>query len=322
MKAILIFLFFPVIVLSQPMPLPTSFHVLSIPGSARGWAMGNSGIASSIANQSLVYNVAKAAFTQHRHQGSLHYMPWLPGVNSDARLIHAGYLGSLGSAVMGVSVHYLHFGTLAIRDAGGATLGLYKAGEYSIAGSYGLQIGSQASLGTTLRYFAQVVPGVNANNRSSVCGDISYYQSIPLSDALHTLSIGAVVNNLGANIDLPTAAGVGLSYQSHSPDNNALAVTVEASKLLKEGWRGTRISCGAEYGVAESFFMRGGVHLEHVTKGNRKFFSLGAGYRGFVSDQHYGIDFFYLIPFGKQGAVSPFQNSFGFTLSLNIGHLE
>jgi hypothetical protein len=57
-------------------------------------------------------------------------------------------------------------------------------------------------------------------------------------------------------------------------------------------------------------------------KGNRKFFSLGAGYKGFVSDQSWGFDIHWLVPFGTATVASPFQNAYGITLSLNLGSFQ
>lgn len=301
----------------------TRFPSLTLSASSRGWGMGNTGIASSTANQSLSYNVAAAAFTPNFHQASMHYMPWLPGVSKDTRFVHADYLASTGKAsAFGLEVSYLDMGTLALRDDYGATLGLYKTSEYHIGTSYALQLGNGAALGATMRFFGNSMPAGILPNTYSVSGDIGYYQSCPLSDASKVLSWGAVVSNLGGNPYLPTTAGIGLAYCQHSETNDQLLVALDACRLLKDDWKGVRASIGAEYGFDESFFLRGGVGLENRYKGNRKYFSLGAGYKGFVSDQSWGVDIYYLIPFGVASGASPFEHAYGLTLFINIGNFQ
>jgi len=68
--------------------------------------------------------------------------------------------------------------------------------------------------------------------------------------------------------------------------------------------------------------LRGGLSWEHADRGNRKFVSLGVGYKGFVNDQSWGLDVHYLVPYGPSGNLSPYQHGFGLTLVINIGNFE
>ena len=313
MRAIILFLVLPVGLFAQV--VLTGFPSLTIPASSRGWAMGNTGIASSRENQSLSYNVAGSAFTHNFHQASVHFMPWLI---DDGKFVHADYLGSVGnSSAFGVAINFLDLGTVAIRDNNGATIGLYKANEYNIGSSCALQVAQHTSIGATLRFIGQSIPGGVINNSFSFCGDLGICQSFQLGDVARELSFGAVVSNLGANINLPSSAGIGITYIQHG-EGSDLSMSLDASRLLKDDWKGLLINAGAEYGFDDQLFLRGGLSLENASKGNRKYFSLGAGYKGFVSDQSWAVDIFYLIPFG----LSPFQNSYGLTLSINIGNFQ
>jgi hypothetical protein len=323
MKSILILVIFPFCVCAQGNLSLTNFPSLAVPASSRGWGMGNTGIAGSLENQSLSYNVARSAFTQNIHQASAHYMPWLPGISDDAKFIYADYLGSIGNtSAIGVAINFLDLGTLAMRDENGATLGMYKANEYNIGTSYALRLGEGASLGATFKFFGQSMPDAGVKNTFSLCGDLGYYQTIQLGDASHVLTCGATVNNLGANNNLPTTAGIGFAYTQNCETGDRFMLTLDALGLLRDDWNGLRFNAGAEYGFDEQFFLRCGASLENQSKGNRKFVSFGAGYKGFVSDQSWGLDIFYLVPFGAAGTVSPFQNSCGLTLSLNIGNIQ
>ncbi len=83
----------------------------------------------------------------------------------------------------------------------------------------------------------------------------------------------------------------------------------------KEELHEIKYSVGAEYWYANQFAVRGGYFHEHETKGNRKYFSVGAGLRLNV----FTIDFSYLIPV-KQN--NPLANTVRFTLGLDFQALR
>ncbi len=66
-------------------------------------------------------------------------------------------------------------------------------------------------------------------------------------------------------------------------------------------------SLGVEYWYDKQFAIRGGYFYEDKTKGNRKFFTLGAGLKYNV----FGLDFSYLIPTEQK---NPLENTLRFTL--------
>ena len=68
---------------------------------------------------------------------------------------------------------------------------------------------------------------------------------------------------------------------------------------------------GAEYWYDKQFAIRAGYFHESAMKGNRKFFTLGAGLRLKV----FGLDFSYLIPTEQQ---NPLANTLRFTLTFNF----
>jgi len=72
-------------------------------------------------------------------------------------------------------------------------------------------------------------------------------------------------------------------------------------------------SAGAEYTYQDSFAFRLGYFNEHETKGARKFFSLGAGFKYSVVK----IDVSYLLSASK--VPSPLENTLRFSLSFNLG---
>ncbi len=80
------------------------------------------------------------------------------------------------------------------------------------------------------------------------------------------------------------------------------------------------ISTGLEYWYNNQFAIRGGYFWEHQLKGNRKYFTLGAGIRYNV----FQLDLSYLIPayFGQNVQRSPLENTIRFTLGFNFDKLN
>ncbi|MDD3876849.1 MAG: type IX secretion system outer membrane channel protein PorV [Bacteroidales bacterium] len=76
---------------------------------------------------------------------------------------------------------------------------------------------------------------------------------------------------------------------------------------FKEEVREITISAGLEYWYDKQFAIRAGYFYEHATKGNRKYFTLGAGLKYNV----FGLDFAYLIPTEQR---NPLENTLRFSL--------
>lgn len=72
---------------------------------------------------------------------------------------------------------------------------------------------------------------------------------------------------------------------------------------------------GMEYWYDKQFSLRGGFFHEASTKGNRQYFTLGAGLRYNV----FGLDFAYLIPTQQR---NPLENTLRFTLVFNFDGLK
>lgn len=328
----LLVLLLPVCAFAQP----TAFPSLRIPYHSRGLAMGDIGIAVADENQQLYYNAAKTAFTHHFHQVSVSYAPQNSSLTPDSRIMNVNYAGNTSnSSALGASLTYFDYGTMHITDNYGATLVSYQPREYSLGISYAMQVAPTASLGVTMRAIGQNVYTDVPRNLLSACGDVSFYQYIPLHDDSRRIEWGMAVYHLGPKVvmpgsnektPLPLTAGLGIGYRYVNESGDLFVAGVDVVKPSAGGlfrnWGTVRVSMGAEYGVQGSFFLRGGVSLEGAQSGNRKFLSLGAGYKGFVLDQSWGIDLHYLVPFGALAAVSPFQNAVGLTLRVNIGNFQ
>jgi len=89
----------------------------------------------------------------------------------------------------------------------------------------------------------------------------------------------------------------------------------DTPNVLKEELAEIAWSIGMEYWYNKQFALRAGYFNEHQWKGNRKYFTVGAGLRLNV----FGLDFSYLIPTTQQ---HPLQNTLRFTLTFDIAGLS
>lgn len=305
-----------------PGPYVTGFPSLSVRPSSRSMGMGDLGMATSVGTQSLLYNPAMAAFGTYESQLSVSYFPWLRAISNDTRILNAACLLAVSDiSALGVNLTYLDMGQIDLRDNTGATLASYQTKDYRLGLSYALRVASQHSLSVALKGMGQQVFGVSSN-RYGVSSDIGYYGFGKLGSDNRRLHFGATVSHLGSVRSLPTTIACGLGYSYVSESGDQVTMGLDISRLLRDNWQGVRISAGMEYGFAETFFIRGGISLENAEKGDRNYFSVGAGYQGFVSDQSWGVDLHYLVPFGRGAPVSAFQNAFGITLFLKIGSYQ
>jgi hypothetical protein len=171
-----------------------------------------------------------------------------------------------------------------------------------------------------------------------------------------TWSLGAVLSNLGGKINygsgtdtenfIPTTLKVGGGLSFTADGRNRFNFIVDASKLMvptpdstknfnqypllkgvfgsfsdapggfKEEMQEIALAVGAEYWYNNIFALRAGYYGENKNKGNRKFFTAGAGAR--FMDK-YAVDFAYLFPV-TQG--SPLAQTLRITLSVGLNKAE
>jgi hypothetical protein len=81
---------------------------------------------------------------------------------------------------------------------------------------------------------------------------------------------------------------------------------------FREELREVSVASGIEYLYAGQFAVRAGYFDEHSTKGNRKYFTIGAG----VKYNVFQLDFAYLVP--RAGQSNPLANTFRFTLAFDF----
>lgn len=108
-----------------------------------------------------------------------------------------------------------------------------------------------------------------------------------------------------------TADGEKVIYKGMDPDVSVVQGMgqswYDAPGGFSEEMREFSFAIGVEYWYNKLFAIRGGFFYEDKTKGNRKFFTLGAGLKYNV----FSIDFAYLIPLEQQ---NPLENTLRFSL--------
>ena len=116
---------------------------------------------------------------------------------------------------------------------------------------------------------------------------------------------GKKVVEYGNDPDRSVVSGMFGSF-SDAPGVVTNTETGERS-VFKEEMREFTYSMGFEYWYDKQFAVRAGYFHEHATKGNRQYFTLGAGLKYNV----FGLDFAYLIPTETR---HPLENTLRFTL--------
>lgn len=195
--------------------------------------------------------------------------------------------------------------------------------------------------------------GSDAQAGNSVAADVGVYYTKPLRSTRNsTLSLGAQISNIGAKISytdnnnkdfLPTNLRLGGAYTTALDQYNSLTFILDFNKLMvpspganrdtvsllsgmfgsfsdapggfKEELQELMTSVGIEYWYRDIFAGRIGYFNENVNKGNRKYMTLGLGFR----KDNFGIDVAYVVPTNQR--EHPLAETLRFTLLMQIGSL-
>jgi hypothetical protein len=100
-------------------------------------------------------------------------------------------------------------------------------------------------------------------------------------------------------------------YNDISPISGIFKSFADASGGFKEELQEIYWGVGVEYAYNNQFFLRGGYHYENEFKGNRKYFTLGTGFKMSV----FSLDAAYLISMAQS---NPLDQTLRFTLSFDM----
>lgn len=104
-------------------------------------------------------------------------------------------------------------------------------------------------------------------------------------------------------------------YNDISPIKGIFKSFSDAPGGFKEELQEIQWSLGVEYTYHNQFSIRGGYHYEHENKGNRKYFSFGAGFRMSV----FSLDAAYLISTAQS---NPLDQTLRFTLGFDMDGIK
>lgn len=133
-------------------------------------------------------------------------------------------------------------------------------------------------------------------------------------DEMNTLTFGLDINKL--MVPTPPALGdsAGLvAYRSKSVISSWTSSFGDAGSFGEE-LKEYQFSLGAEYVYNDQFSLRAGYFYEDKAKGNRKYFTLGAG----VKYNVFGMNFSYLIPSGNGVNRNPLSNTLRFSMIFDL----
>ncbi len=227
----------------------------------------------------------------------------------------AGYSRKLSAkSSLGVGLRYIN-SNLASGTVNGVS---YKAGS-TVAGDIHYFHNGEKENGEGLNWGATL---------SNLGGKISYTSDANQKDFIPAnLGVGVAYtkvfdeeNKITFAADLhkllvPTPPAVGdsaglVSYRNKGVVSSWFSSFGDASGGISEEIQELNVAIGAEYWYNNQFAFRAGYFYENPNKGNRKFFSVGAGLKYNV----FGLNFAYLFPSGSGVNRNPLSNTYRFGL--------
>lgn len=191
-------------------------------------------------------------------------------------------------------------------------------GGYKGEWSYGLSL---SNMGSKISYtrdnlVKDFIP-INMGLGTALRLDLDQYNSLTFGLDLNKLMIptpiaGLIKGDDGKEIENPKydccpKNGIA-DYREKSLFSGMLGSFGDAQGGLGEELKEVSISFGAEYWYDKQFAFRGGYYWESAEKGNRRYFTVGAG----VKYNVFGIDLSYLIP--TSAIPNPLDNTLRFSL--------
>jgi hypothetical protein len=201
------------------------------------------------------------------------------------------------------------------------------------------------------------VNGTNYKPGTAVAGDVHFfYKGTNASgngfDFGATLSnLGSKIsytNDANQKDFIPANLGVGAAYNKVFDADNKITFALDLNKLLVptpptasdsasiadyrsqgvvgswfssiadgDDFKEISVSAGAEYWYKNQFAMRAGYFYENKVKGDRRYFTLGAG----LKYSTYGLNFSYLLPTGSGVNRNPLSNTLRFSILFDMDKL-
>ncbi len=200
-------------------------------------------------------------------------------------------------------------------------LGWYYTKPFILSGKNSeLSLGAHLSnIGQKITYSAESNENfIPANFRlgSAFKTDLDPYNTITLAFDINKLMVPTPpIYETDADGNIVVIDGERQIAQGQDPDRSLLSGTFgsfgDAPRGFKEELQELTYSVGVEYWYRDLFAARAGYFSEHKNKGDRKYFTVGAGFRY----QIFGFDFSYLIPRGQN---HPLADTLRISLLFNL----
>lgn len=272
---------------------------------------------------------ALSASIRYFSLGNIQFTDLNGNVNGDGRPrefgIDGGYSRKLSDNMsLGVALRFIH-SNLVSGAVSGTTV--YQAGN-AVAGDLSLFYTGHNADGQGWNFGAALT---NLGSKIGYTGDATQKDFIPAN-----LGLGATYtsvfdedNKIQFGLDLhkllvptpprltgdySTDSGRVESYRNKGVVGSWFSSFGDAPGGFGEEMREFQFSLGAEYAYMDQFFVRMGYFYEDKTKGNRKYFTVGAGIKYNV----FGLNFSYLVPSGAGINRNPLSNTVRFGLLLDL----
>lgn len=332
--------------------ITTAVPFLLISPDSRRAALGDAGVASSPDANSAFWNAGQLVFIDKKYGGSLSYTPWLGKIVNDMRIAYlSGFYKIDQEQTIGASLKYFDLGEINFRDVNNLPLGDFNPREMAFDLTYSRKLTENFSVGLSGRFIHSnltgAFSGADAQAGSSVSADVGVYYTKQLKSTRNSiLSLGAQISNIGAKISytdnanedfIPTNLKFGGAYTTYVSPMNTFTFLLDFNKLMvpsvrkdqsllggmfgsfgdapggfSEELREFITNFGVEYWYNQTFAARAGYFLEAKDKGNRKYMTLGVGFK----KNNFGIDVAYIVPTNQR--EHPLAETLRFSILLQI----
>lgn len=239
----------------------------------------------------------------------------------------AGYTRQLSDKLsLGVALRYINSNLAGGQVINGTT---YKAGS-TVAGDLSLFYTGQNTEGQGLNFGLTLT---NLGGKVGYTSDAQQKDFIPANlglgvahtwvfDESNKITLGLDVHKLLVPTP-PVVTGVystdstnQSNYRNKSVVNSWFSSFGDADGGFGEELREFQVSGGLEFVYQDQFAARAGYFYEDKTKGNRKYFTLGAG----VKYNVFGLNVSYIIPSGSGINQNPLSNTLRFSILFDLGN--
>lgn len=350
---LLLFIIFKSVAQQESKAITTSLPFLLISSDARAGGMGDIGVATSSDAYSLYHNAAKIAFNTSQYSAGINYVPWLRGLTNDIFVGNLSFVNRFEeNAAWGLDLKYFSLGQIDLADEVGLPTGYKNPNEFALSGYYAMKLNPKFSMSVGLKFLnSNLDINDSFNSVNSFGVDVAaYYQSDEENYGTFNgrYRFGINVANIGPKVEytpgirnfIPTNAKLGGGFDFIFSDQNSLALNLEFRKLLvpssgtvsDRGWfegmftslgdrefseemKEVTWSLGAEYAFSNLFALRAGYFHESEIKGNRQYFTMGAGFTA----KSFKIDLSYLA--NTSDVNNPLENTLRISLGFDLGQV-